>query len=131
MQQAQELRVALTANDFDGSVSFYRDVVGLTVREEWPSANGRGVLFSLPEATLEIIDQAHSAWVDEMEVGRRVSGPVRFAIRFPDLEAAVRSARAVGAPVLRAPAMTPWKDWNARVLGPGGLQVTFFQSPVT
>ena len=93
MQQAQELRVALTVDDLDGSVSFYRDVVGLAVREEWPSANGRGVLFSLPEATLEIIDQEHSAWVDEVQVERRVSGPVRLAIRFPDLEAAVATGR--------------------------------------
>jgi lactoylglutathione lyase len=129
MQHSDELRLALTVDDFGAAVAFYRDVVGLSVQQEWPPAEGKGILFAVPHATLEIIDQEHAAWVDSMEVGRRVSGPVRLALRFKDLDAAVLSARGVGAPLLHEPVETPWKDRNARLLGPGGLQVTFFQAP--
>jgi predicted enzyme related to lactoylglutathione lyase len=126
MEGTGEFRIALTVPDFNAALGFYRDVIGLPVRQEWPSTEGRGVVLGVPHATLEILDQAHAAWVDRMEAGRRVSGPVRFAFQFTDMTGAMGRAASAGAKLLRGPIETPWGDFNARLVGPDGLQLTFF-----
>ena len=126
MAQLTEFRIALTTHDYDRTLSFYRNVVGLSVLQEWPAQEGKGCLLSLPAASLEILDNAHAAWVDMMEVGRRISGPVRLALKLTDLNLPLHSAVTHGGQVVRAPTLTPWKDLNARVEGPDGMQMTFF-----
>ena len=128
MGRLGEFRIALTAADYDKTLSFYRNALGLTVLQEWPSQDGRGSLLSLGNATLEILDEAHAAWVDRIEVGRRVSGPVRFALKFSDLDLTLKSAVGNGARIFREPALTPWNDISARIEGPDGMQMTFFAS---
>jgi catechol 2,3-dioxygenase-like lactoylglutathione lyase family enzyme len=127
---SKEFRIAVTTSDFDTCLSFYRGVLGLSVIQEWPSSEGRGVLLSIEKASLEILDQRHAAWVDQMEVGRRVSGAVRFAVHMGDIRSALSSATIAGATILGGPAKTPWGDTNARLLGPDGMQLTFFGSDV-
>jgi lactoylglutathione lyase len=129
METAGEFRIALTVDDYAKSLSFYRDVLGLSLIHEWPSEEGHGAILSLTNATLEILDKAHSAWVDRMEAGRRVSGQVRLAVQFQDLAAAIDAASAAGARLVRGPVETPWKDLNARLAGPDGIQMTFFKKP--
>src|SRR3954452_19339704 len=75
----KELRVALTVDDFDAALAFYRDTLGLPLLEAW-SDDGRVVLLDAGRATLELLDARHAAAVDEIEVGRRVAGPVRVAL---------------------------------------------------
>jgi lactoylglutathione lyase len=125
----EEFRIALTAGKFDRALSFYRDVIGLSVLQEWPSQEGRGVLFSLEKATLEIIDEVHATWVDKMEVGRRVSGPVRFAVKVSDIQSSLKSIVDAEIQILHEPVLTPWRDLNARIIGPDGMQVTLFSGP--
>ncbi len=122
-----ELRIALTVEDYAKSLSFYRNVLGLSLIQEWPSEEGHGVLLSLKNATLEILDRAHAAWVDRMEAGERLSGQVRIAAQFGDLAAAMRAAAAAGARLVRGPTEMPWKDLNTRLVGPDGIQMTFFK----
>ncbi|MFO7324030.1 MAG: VOC family protein [Chloroflexota bacterium] len=122
-----ELRVALTVDDYERLVAFYRDGLGLDPAALWTTETSKAVLFELGRGTLEIFDDAHAAQVDEIEVGRRVSGPVRFALQVPDLNAALERLRAWGATVVHEPVVTPWRDYNARVQSPDGLQVTLFQ----
>jgi len=129
LEPASEFRIALTVQNFEESLAFYRDVLGFPVLQEWPSAEGRGALLSLRNASLEILDTAHAAWVDRMEAGRRMSGQVRLALRFRNLRAAVESATASGARLVRGPVETPWKDLNARLVGPDGMQMSFFNTP--
>jgi predicted enzyme related to lactoylglutathione lyase len=131
MEPAIQFRVALTVKDFERALSFYRDVVGLQVQQEWSSEEGRGVVLSVKACTLEILDDSHSEMVDRIEVGRRVSGQVRFAFQFADLQHALAAALATGAELLNDPVETPWKDLNARLVGPDGMQVTFFQAPTS
>ncbi len=54
---------------------------------------------------------------------------VRFAFEVSNLQDAMAAAGAAGVPLVSGPVETPWKDLNARVAGPDGLQVTLFQSP--
>jgi len=127
MEAAGELRIALTVGDYGKSLAFYRNVLGLSLIQEWPSEEGHGAILSLKNATLEILDKTHAAWVDKMEAGRRVSGQVRVAAQFQDLAAAMEAAMAAGARLVRGPVETPWKDLNARLVGPDGIQMTFFK----
>ena len=76
----QELRVALTVDDFDAALAFYRDTLGLPLLEAW-SDDGRVVLLDAGRATLELLDATHAEAVDRIEVGRRVAGPVRLALQ--------------------------------------------------
>src|SRR5947207_2828952 len=88
-----ELRVAITVPDFDASVRFLRDVLGIAERRiDWKN-KGRLALLDVAHATIEIIDETQAAYIDEMEVGRRVSGPIRLALHVAD-----NTARSAGRP---------------------------------
>lgn len=123
----KSLRVALTVADFDRVVAFYRDGLGLDPQALWTD-NGRGQLFTAGSASLEIFDPDYAAGIDQIEVGTRVSGPIRFAFEVPDVATAVARALQYGATLVHEPAPTPWGDLNARLRSPDGLQITLFQS---
>ena len=126
--QVLQLRVALTVSDHPAAVAFYRDGLGMSQEAIWTSL-GQAVMLGAGGATLELFDEAQAAAVDAIEVGQRVSGPVRLAVEVSDLDAALESALAHGGVLVHAPVVTPWGDRNARVLAPDGLQITLFQSP--
>ena len=129
MSSAMQLRVSLTVDNFEKAVSFYRDVLGLPLVSDWSTLKGKCVALSVEKATIEIIDHAQADYIDDVEIGRRVSGRVRLAFQFPDVQAAVDKAEDAGVELVHDPVETPWKDVNARVLSPDGMQMTFFQSP--
>ena len=126
MSDVTELRIALTVADFDAAVTFYRDALGLEQVADWSSGEGRVVVLSAGRATLELFDDAQAAYVDAIETGRRVSGPVRLAFEVSDSEAAAQHLVARGAREIAPPVVTPWGDRNARVLAPDGMQLTLF-----
>jgi lactoylglutathione lyase len=122
-----ELRVAVTTEDYQRLVSFYQHGLGVDPAALWESDGGHATLFELGNGTLEVFDEAHAAAVDRIETGARNSGHIRFALRVPDLDAALARLREWGATVVHEPVVTPWNDRNARVISPDGLQVTLFQ----
>ena len=69
MGNVTELRVALTVEDFDQAVAFYRDALGLEQIADWSSATGRVVVLEAGRATLELFDNAQAESVDEIEAG--------------------------------------------------------------
>ena len=71
-----ELRVALTVENHEQAVSFYRDAIGLAQLADWSGENGKVVLLGAGTATLELIDERQAAWIDQIEVGRRVARSV-------------------------------------------------------
>jgi len=122
----REFRVAVTVEEFDRTVAFYRDGLGLDVAEAWTD-NGRGLMFLAGRASLEIFDPDYAAGVDQLEVGERVSGRIRFAFQVNDVHAAVERALAHGATLVHEPKLTPWNDLNARIQSPEGQQITLYQ----
>jgi lactoylglutathione lyase len=122
----RELRVALTVEDFDRAVAFYRDALGLEQVADWSSEDGRVVLLEADRATLELFDEAQAAHVDGIEAGRRVSGPVRLAFEVADSEATAEQLVEAGAEQVAPAVTTPWDDRNVRVQSPDGLQLTLF-----
>ena len=126
MGNVTELRVALTVEDFDRAVAFYRDALGLEQLADWSSATGRVVVLEAGRATLELFDAAQAESVDAIEAGRRVSGPVRFALQVEDSAGMADRLVAAGAERVAPPVITPWGDRNARVQAPDGMQLTLF-----
>jgi lactoylglutathione lyase len=126
MTDVKELRLVLTVPDFDAALRLYRDALGLDVEAVWESEGGHVVLLSAGRATLELVDEAHAAEIDRIEVGRRVAGPVRVAFRADDSEAVAGRLEDAGAERVGGPVVTPWNDRNVRLDTPGGPQLTLF-----
>jgi lactoylglutathione lyase len=123
---ARELRVAVTVRDYEAAGRFFRDVLGLTEVESWDESPGRGTVLAAGRATLELLDEAEAARVDELEVGRRVAGHIRLAFEVDDSTATTERLEAAGATVLAPAKPMPWGHVNARVEAPEGLQLTLF-----
>lgn len=121
----RELRVALTVDDLDAALAFYRDTLGLPLLEAW-SSQGRVFLLDGGRATLELLDAEHAAEVDAIEVGRRVAGPVRLALEVDDSAGTADALEAAGAERLAGPVETPWRHRNVRLQAPDGMQLTLF-----
>lgn len=121
-----EMRLVVTAADFDEAVRFYRDALGLPERESYESPDGRVVILEAGRATLEIADPAQAEFIDRVEVGRRVAGHIRVAFEVADSRATTARLAAAGATVIADVTRTPWQSDNARLEGPAGLQLTLF-----
>jgi lactoylglutathione lyase len=122
-----ELRLVVTAPDYEDALRFYRDVLGLPVRAVFESPDGHVTLLDAGRATLELMDEANAAFVDEVEVGQRVAGHIRVAFEVDDTSALTAAAVAAGARVIANPTRTPWSSLNARLEAPAGLQLTLFE----
>ena len=123
----RELRLVVTAEDYEAALEFYRDTLGLPQRAAYSSPGGRVTILEAGRATLELADPPHAGYIDEVEVGRRVAGHIRVAFEVVDAEQATTRAAAAGATVIAPPVLTPWNSRNARLEGPAGLQLTLFQ----
>ena len=122
-----ELRVAITTDQYERLASFYREGLGLSTAQEWPGDQGRALVLDLGKATLEVFDEKQAQTVDQIEAGQRISGRVRFALRVPDLEAAMERLIARGETLVHPPVVTPWGDRNVRFQDPDGMQITLYQ----
>ncbi|MFI6482445.1 VOC family protein [Nonomuraea sp. NPDC050663] len=123
----RELRLVVTASDYDEALRFYRDVLGLPERAAFSSPDGRVTILEAGRATLEITDPGHAEFIDEVEVGRRVAGHIRVALEVDDSRAMTARLEQAGAEVVAEPTRTPWNSLNSRLEGPAGLQLTLFE----
>ena len=84
-----------------------------------------GELFDQP--LQEALNHLAGAVEEGLEAGKRVSGAIRFALKVPDLQAALDRLVAHGATIVHPPIVTPWGHHNVRLQDPDGLQITLFQ----
>ncbi|MFC6161108.1 VOC family protein [Kribbella jiaozuonensis] len=122
----KELRLVVTADDYEEAVAFYRDVLGLPERASYSSEDGRVTILEVERATLEIADPGQADYTDAVEVGRRVAGKYRVAFEVEDSAATTQKLAEAGATVIAEPTRTPWNSLNARLETPGGIQLTLF-----
>ena len=128
MDEVRELRLVVTVDDYEEAVTFYRDVLGLREQGAYQAPNGGLVtILEAGRATLELANAAQADYIDEVEVGRRVAGKYRVAFEVTDAEGTTRRLAGSGAEVIAEPTRTPWDSLNARLAGPGGIQLTLFQ----
>ena len=123
-----ELRVALTSQDFERTVKFYCEGLGIEPAAIWNNDGGQAMMLEMGKATLELFDERQAEVIDDLEAGKRVSGQIRFALRVSDLQEALERLLAHGATLVHPPVQTPWGDYNVRLQDPGGMQVTLFQA---
>jgi uncharacterized glyoxalase superfamily protein PhnB len=126
-----ELRVAITTDDYARLTKFYCEGLGIEPAALWNNGEGHALILDMGHATLEIFDEAQADTIDQLEAGRRLSGPIRFALQVPDLQTAIDRLLAHGATLVHPPVTTPWGDTNARLQDPDGMQITLFQKPAT
>jgi catechol 2,3-dioxygenase-like lactoylglutathione lyase family enzyme len=125
----RQLRVVVTADDYNEALRFYRDVLGLPELGAFSGEHGHVTILDAGRATLELTDPEHAAYIDEVEVGSRVARHVRVAFEIDDAFATTRTLAGAGATVLAEPTTTPWGSLNSRLEAPAGLQLTLFQEP--
>ena len=123
----RQMRLVVTAEDYDEALAFYRDVLGLDEIAAFAAEGGRVTILDAGRATLELTDAAHAAYIDRVEVGERVAGHIRVAFEVDDSAQVTRRLAEAGARVLAEPVTTPWNSLNARLEGPAGLQLTLFE----
>ncbi|GAA0843719.1 VOC family protein [Streptosporangium amethystogenes subsp. fukuiense] len=123
---AREMRLVVTAADYEEALRFYRDVLGLPERAAYSSPDGRVTILEAGRATLEIADPSQAEFIDRVEVGRRVAGHIRVAFEVDDSPAVTAKLAGAGATVIAEPVRTPWNSLNSRLDGPAGLQLTLF-----
>ena len=107
---------------------FYRDDLGLSLEETYDGENGAKVMIlGAGRATLELSNRAQIDLIDSVEVGRTgVSGKYRLAFEVADSAGVTNRLVSAGAELIAPPTVTPWRSLNARLQGPGDVQLTIF-----
>lgn len=127
-----ELRLVITAPDYDSALRFYRDVLGLREEAAFVDDNGgRATLLAAGRATIELADEAHAEAIDELEVGRRVAPPLRIGFEVADAADTTTRLADAGARLVASPVRTPWGSLNARLDGPDGQHLTVYSDEPT
>ena len=125
-----ELRLVLTASDYEAAVRLFRDGLGLHVVDGWDDPDGRGIVLDVGRATIEVIDAPQAERIDGIEAPGHRSGDTRIALRVDDVEGTGRRLADQGATPLAAPIDTPWGHHNQRLTTCDGLHVTLFRPEV-
>lgn len=121
----------IETDDFDEAVRFYRDTLGMPEQIAFATdGDDRVAILHAGIATIELATPTHAKNIDEIEgVPPATTGApaLRIALEVEDTDGAVARTTAAGAELLAPPTRTSFRSLNARVQGPAGWQVTFFQ----
>ncbi|MEU6893910.1 VOC family protein [Streptomyces sp. NPDC046557] len=125
----------ITVNDVDEALGFYRDALGLEVRNDVASGDHRWVTLGSPaQPGLEIV-------ISEPHAGRSqtdgdalqellTKGVLPMVVfRSDDLDATFEKVRASGAEVLQEPIEQPWGPRDCAFRDPSGNLVRINQAP--
>jgi AcrR family transcriptional regulator len=127
--EVRQLRVVVRAEEFERTVAFYRDTVGMPERAAFSGeGDARVVILDAGEATLEIANPAQVELIDAVETdGDAASDRIRLALEVTDGAAATARLVEGGATLEATPRLTPWGSRNSRLRGAGELQLTLFE----
>ena len=112
-------RFMLHPRDFDRSVGFYRDVLGLHPMREFGQGDSRGMVFFLGGGYLEL-------------TGRQLDPPApstELWLQVRDVREAERELRAAGIPIIESADEKPWGLIELRVSDPDGLVLILVEVP--
>ena len=122
-------RVLLQPADFETSLAFYEDTLGLHRFREFGREPARGVVFFLGGAYLEISEvPAPRARGDEFGSSDPPAG-VRLWLQVRDLDAAVTDLKQRGVTLAEPPERKPWGLHEATILDPDGLPLVLVEVP--
>jgi queuosine precursor transporter len=124
----RQMRLVVAVDDYDAAVRFYRDELGLLLEETYDGENGAQVMImGAGRATLELSNRPQIDMIDTVEVGRTgVSEKYRVAFEVDDSKVVTDRLTSAGAELIAPVTETPWRSLNARLRGPGDIQLTIF-----
>ena len=114
-----EFRVIFVANDYDATVRFFNEVMGLEVERSFGEIF-RGTILLAADGRIEVIEDG-AGWDTPGVAGVSVSWEVA--------DADAEHARLVSedATVVRPPQLQPWGHKSLEVAGPDGLRIILFE----
>ena len=108
-------RVLYRPVDYEASVAFYRDVLGLHIFREWAT----GTVFFLGGGLLELSRSA----------GRVTDDKLSLWLHVRDVDAEFNRLAGAGVEVVEAPVDEPWGLREARIRDPDGLMLVLIEIP--
>lgn len=127
---------AVTVNDVDESIAFYRDALGFEVRNDVSSGEFRWVTLGTGSdaAAAELVLSAPHAGRSEADGDvvqeLLVKGVLGFFVfQTDDVDAAFERARSAGAEVLQEPIDQPWGPRDCAFRDPSGNTIRINQAP--
>lgn len=118
--QVLACRVLLEPADFERSIAYYEDALGLARFREWGEPPHRGVVYFLGGGYLELHESA----------GRVPPRGVRLWLQVADAEATCAELRARGAKIDAPPERKPWGLIEMELCDPDGLQLVMVETPL-
>jgi catechol 2,3-dioxygenase-like lactoylglutathione lyase family enzyme len=113
-------RVLLRSADFDRSLRFYAETLGLHVYREWGSGTTRGVVFFLGGGFLELSGSSDTPSSEKVSLWLQVR----------DVDAVGRELEDRGVEIVELPADKPWGLREMRVQDPDGVRLVIVEVPV-
>ncbi|MEA2535159.1 MAG: hypothetical protein QOJ93_2970 [Actinomycetota bacterium] len=108
-------RVLLRPVDFDRSVAFYRDTLGLAIFRDF----GAGIVFFLGGGFLEVSGRSEEP-----------TGPnIRLWLQVRDVDATRDELAGRGVPILREPVTEPWGLREMWIADPDGVRIAVIEVP--
>lgn len=121
---ASELRVLFRVADFDASVRFYQDLLGLERLKSWARDTGCGVILRAgPGRTIELL----GAPPGKVQAVDRLPRGVTLWVRVDDVDEWYARLQAAGAPIARELADDPWGTRSFGLDDPDGTRVWLFE----
>ncbi len=117
MRFGEQFRALIRASDYDPSIAFYGEMLGLDVYRSWDHPHGKGTVFRAGSGLIEI-----STGQGSMET----RGLCAIVIQVEDADATYRELTARGASA-GEPFTAPWGHRLVRLDGPDGTHLIFFQ----
>jgi catechol 2,3-dioxygenase-like lactoylglutathione lyase family enzyme len=123
----------ITVNDLDESLAFYRDALGLEVRNDVGSDGFRWVTLGTQPDLEIVLSEPHAGRPQAdgdalQELLTKGVLPV-IVFRTDDLDATFEKVRAFGAEVLQEPIDQPWGPRDCAFRDPSGNTVRISQAP--
>lgn len=115
-----EFRFGIIAKDYERSLSFYRDSLGLKMIRSWDRGeNDKGTLFEFGNGIIEIFPASESH-PSAKPVG------VWLYIEVPDVDEYFKRITEKQIPVLLAPKNEPWGHRRCKIKDPDGIEIGLF-----
>ncbi|MDQ3793572.1 MAG: VOC family protein [Actinomycetota bacterium] len=112
-------RVLLHPNDFEHSLRFYSESLGLHIYREWGSGSNRGVVFFLGGGFLELSGSSHTT----------ANENVCLWLQVRDVDAVGDALKETREDVIELPTDKPWGLREMQIRDPDGLRIVIVEVP--
>ena len=112
-------RVLVHPKDFERSLRFYSESLGLHIYREWGSGSNRGVVFFLGGGFLELSGSSHTT----------ANENVGLWLQVRDVDAVGDALKETREEVIELPTDKPWGLREMQIRDPDGLRIVIVEVP--